>query len=52
MFLMLAEMADEQGQVVIDEAELSRLMGARFEQPKGVPAMRKGGRMINQAAPD
>ena len=34
LFLMLAEMADEQGQVVTDEAELARLMGARFEDPR------------------
>ena len=33
LFLMLAEMADEQGQVVTDEAELARLMSARFNNP-------------------
>jgi hypothetical protein len=34
LFLLLAELADEKGQVVTDEKELSVLMAARFEDPR------------------
>jgi len=33
LFLLLAEVADERGQVETDPAELARLMAARFEDP-------------------
>jgi len=34
VFLLLCEMADEKGQVETDPAELSKLMAARFEDPR------------------
>jgi len=34
VFLLLAELADEKGQVVTDERELQRLMAVRFENPR------------------
>jgi len=34
LFLLLAELADEYGQVVTDELEITRLMAARFEDPR------------------
>ena len=34
LFLLLAELADEQGQVKTDEKELARLMAARFDDPR------------------
>ena len=34
LFLLLAELADEQGRVITDEKELSILMQARFNDPK------------------
>jgi hypothetical protein len=34
LFLLLCEMADERGQVVIDEAELAHLFNARFDDPQ------------------
>jgi hypothetical protein len=34
VFLLLCELADERGQVKTDEAELARLMAARFENPR------------------
>jgi hypothetical protein len=33
MFLLLAELADERGQVITDDNELSILMGLRFDDP-------------------
>lgn len=33
LFLLVAELADEKGQVVTDEKELATLMAARFEDP-------------------
>jgi hypothetical protein len=33
LFLLLAELANEGGQVVTDERELAQLMEARFEDP-------------------
>lgn len=34
VFLLLAELADEKGQVVTDERELQGLMAARFTDPR------------------
>jgi hypothetical protein len=34
-FLLLAELADEKGQVVTDEKEISELLVIRFEDPRG-----------------
>jgi len=34
VFLLLAELADEKGQVVTDERELQGLMAVRFEDPR------------------
>lgn len=34
VLLLLCELADEKGQVETDEAELSRLMTARFDDPR------------------
>ena len=34
LFLLLCELADERGQVKIDEQELAELMAARFEDPR------------------
>ena len=34
LFLLLAEIADERGQVETDPAELTELMAARFEDPR------------------
>lgn len=34
LFLLIAELADERGRVVMDEQELVVLMAARFEDPK------------------
>ncbi|MDA3898368.1 MAG: hypothetical protein PF482_19705 [Desulfobacteraceae bacterium] len=34
LFLLLAELADESGQVVTDEADFIRLMAARFNDPE------------------
>lgn len=34
LFLLLAELADEKGQVQTDENELAELMAARFDNPK------------------
>ena len=34
MMLLLCELADEKGQVKTDEAELARLMAARFDDPR------------------
>ncbi len=33
-FLLLAELADERGQVVTDEKEIAELMAIRFEDPR------------------
>jgi len=35
LFLLLAELADQKGQVVTDEKELAILMSARFADPQG-----------------
>jgi hypothetical protein len=34
VFLLLAELADEKGQVTTDEKELANLMAARFDDPR------------------
>ena len=34
MMLLLCELADEKGQVKLDEEELTRLMEARFDDPR------------------
>ena len=34
MMLLLCELADEKGQVKTDDAELARLMAARFDDPR------------------
>ena len=34
MMLLLCELADEKGLVKTDEAELARLMAARFDDPR------------------
>jgi hypothetical protein len=34
LFLLLVEIADRKGRVVTSEEELSRLMAARFENPR------------------
>ena len=34
LFLLLAELANEKGQVETDPAELAELMAARFEDPR------------------
>lgn len=36
LFLLLAEIANENGQVVTDPQELSRLMAARFKDPEAL----------------
>jgi hypothetical protein len=35
VFLLLCELANKKGQVKADPEELKRLMGVRFEDPKG-----------------
>ncbi len=45
VFLLLAELADENGEVKIDDSELLRLAVARFEDPRRYQFERGGPRV-------